>query len=124
MVRTGSGVYLRSPTGVLANLVVRAGLPGVTLLLVWWLARWRVVIAREGLQRAYRARIGERERIARDLHDTLLQSMQALVLLVDAARGRLERGDGEAAKAGLSRAICEANAGLVESRDRIRDLRQ
>ncbi|QNH21294.1 two-component system sensor protein [Xanthomonas sp. GW] len=96
----------------------------VTLLLVWWLVRWRVAIAREGLQRAYRARIGERERIARDLHDTLLQSMQALVFLVDAARGRLERGDGEAAKTGLSRAIREANAGLVESRDRIRDLRQ
>lgn len=96
----------------------------VTLLLVWWLVRWRVAIARAGLQRVYRARIVERERIARDLHDTLLQSMQALLYLVDAARGRLERGDGEAATAGLSRAVREANAGLVESRDRIRDLRQ
>jgi len=95
-----------------------------TLLLVWWLVRWRVAIARAGLQRAYRARIGERERIARDLHDTLLQSMQALLFLVDAARGRLERGDDEAAKAGLARAVREANAGLVESRDRIRELRQ
>ena len=46
------------------------------------------------------------------------------MFLVDAARGRLERGDGEAAKAGLSRAVREANAGLVESRDRIRELRQ
>ncbi|HYG07066.1 MAG TPA: two-component regulator propeller domain-containing protein [Stenotrophomonas sp.] len=96
----------------------------VALLLVWWLVRWRVAIARAGLQRVYRARIVERERIARDLHDTLLQSMQALVFLVDAARGRLERGDGEAAKAGLSRAVRKANAGLVQGRDRIGELRQ
>ena len=94
------------------------------LLLVWWLVRWRVSAARAGMQRAYRARIGERERIARDLHDTLLQSIQGLVFLVDAALGRLERGDADAAKAGLSRAVLEANAGLVEGRDRIRELRQ
>lgn len=98
------------------------GLAG--LLLVWWLVRWRVAVARAGMQRVYRARVVERERIARDLHDTLLQSMQALVFLVDAARGRLERGDGEAAKAGLSRAVREANAGLVEGRERIRELRR
>jgi len=94
------------------------------LLLVWALVRWRVAIVRAGLQRVYRARIVERERIARDLHDTLLQSMQALTYQVDAARGRLERGDDEAAKAGLSQAVRQANAGLVESRDRIRELRQ
>jgi len=94
------------------------------LLLVWALVRWRVAVARAGMQRVYRARIVERERIARDLHDTLLQSMQALVFLVDAARGRLERGDDEAARAGLSRAVREANAGLVEGRDRIRELRR
>jgi len=95
-----------------------------TLLLVWWLVRWRVAIARAGLQRVYHARIVERERIARDLHDTLLQSTQALLFRVDAARGRLDRGEEEAAKAGLSRAVLEANAGLVEGRDRIRALRQ
>lgn len=100
------------------------GCLGLMALLVWWLVHWRVASARAGLQRAYRARIGERERIARDLHDTLLQSMQALVFLVDAARARLDRGEGEAAKAGLARAVGEANAGLVEGRDRIRDLRQ
>lgn len=92
--------------------------------LVWWLVRWRVAIARAGMQRVYRARIGERERIARDLHDTLLQSMQGLVFLVEAARGRLECGDGEAAGAGLSRVVQEANAGLVEGRERIRELRR
>jgi signal transduction histidine kinase len=43
---------------------------------------------------------------------------------VEAARGRLERGDGEAAGAGLSRAVQEANAGLVEGRERIRELRR
>ncbi len=92
--------------------------------LVWMLIRWRVAAARAGLQRVYRARIMERERIARDLHDTLLQSMQALMFMVEAARARLERGEDEAAKAGLSRVVTQANAGLVEGRDRIRELRQ
>lgn len=92
--------------------------------LVWALVRWRVAAARAGLRRVYRARIVERERIARDLHDTLLQSMQALTFMVEAARARLERGEDEAAKAGLSRVVTEANAGLVEGRDRIRELRQ
>ncbi|WP_177191173.1 two-component regulator propeller domain-containing protein [Luteibacter sp. UNC138MFCol5.1] len=102
------------------------GLTGllVALLLVWWLVRWRVQIARAGLQRTYRARVVERERIARDLHDTLLQSTQALLYLVDAAKARLEKGEGQAATDSLSRAIREGNAGLAESRDRIRDLRR
>jgi len=91
---------------------------------IWALVRWRVAAARAGLQRVYRARFVERERIARDLHDTLLQSMQALMFMVEAARARLEKGEGEAAKAALSRVVTEANAGLVEGRDRIRELRQ
>ncbi|HEY0334056.1 MAG TPA: two-component regulator propeller domain-containing protein [Stenotrophomonas sp.] len=93
------------------------------LVLVWWLVRWRVAIARTRVQRVYRARIGERERIARDLHDTLLQSVQALVFRIQTALGRLEQGDAQAAEQGLSRALQEANEGLTEGRDRIHELR-
>lgn len=39
------------------------------------------------------ARIEERERIARDLHDTLLQSTQGLILLFHAYAGRLPSAD-------------------------------
>lgn len=93
------------------------------LLLVTLLVRWRVAVARARVQRVYRARVGERERIARDLHDTLLQSVQALVLRVQAARTRLARGDSVAAEADLARALDDADASLVEGRDSIRALR-
>lgn len=91
---------------------------------VWLFVRWRVAVARQRVQRVYRARVGERERIARDLHDTLLQSVQALMLRIESARRRLAQGETAAAEAGLVRALEEAESGLVEGRDRIRELRR
>jgi signal transduction histidine kinase len=68
--------------------------------------------------------VGERERIARDLHDTLLQSVQALMLRIESSRRRLASGDAVGAEAGLAHALDEAESGLVEGRDRIRALRR
>lgn len=92
--------------------------------LIWLFVRWRVAVARQRVQRVYRARVGERERIARDLHDTLLQSVQALMLRIESSRRRLALGDTAAADAGLVHALEEAESGLVEGRDRIRALRR
>lgn len=92
--------------------------------LIWVFVRWRVAVARQRVQRVYRARVGERERIARDLHDTLLQSVQALMLRIESARRRLARGETAAAEAGLVLALEEAESGVVEGRDRIRALRR
>ncbi|WNH48955.1 triple tyrosine motif-containing protein [Stenotrophomonas aracearum] len=92
--------------------------------LVWLFVRWRVAVARQRMQRVYRARVGERERIARDLHDTLLQSVQALMLRIESSRRRLASGDTAAAETGLAKALEEAESGLVEGRDRIRELRR
>nr|WP_245357361.1 triple tyrosine motif-containing protein [Stenotrophomonas rhizophila] len=92
--------------------------------LVWLFVRWRVAIARLRVQRLYRARVGERERIARDLHDTLLQSVQALMLRIESSRRRLALGDAAGAEAGLVHALEEAESGLAEGRDRIRALRR
>lgn len=96
----------------------------LTAALAWLFVRWRVAVARQRVQRVYRARVGERERIARDLHDTLLQSVQALMMRVEASRRRLASGDTAAADAGLANALAEAESGLVEGRDRIRELRR
>ncbi len=96
----------------------------VAAALVWLFVRWRVAVARLRVQRVYRARVGERERIARDLHDTLLQSVQALMMRIEASRRRLAQGDTAAADAGLVHALQEAESGLVEGRDRIRALRR
>jgi signal transduction histidine kinase len=66
--------------------------------------------------------VAERERIARDLHDTLLQSFQGSLFEVQAARNLFPRRPGEAMQS-LDEAIRSAEAAIVEGRDAIWDLR-
>jgi signal transduction histidine kinase/ligand-binding sensor domain-containing protein len=63
----------------------------------------------------------ERERIARDLHDTLLQSVHALVLRFQLATDRLPHD--EPARADLEEAIEHADDVIVEGRNRVAELR-
>ena len=66
-------------------------------------------------------RLAERERIARELHDTLLQSVQGLVLRFRAAVIRLPQQ--EPARQALEQALDRADGVLAEGRDRVKDLR-
>ncbi len=63
----------------------------------------------------------ERERIARELHDTLLQSVQGLTLRFQAAADQLPTA--EPAKSALSAALKKADDVIAEAIDRVRDLR-
>jgi len=67
------------------------------------------------------ARLGERERIARDLHDTLLQSVQGLILKFHAIAKRIPTS--EPARQEIEKALDHADQVLVEGRDRVRNLR-
>ncbi|HKR85587.1 MAG TPA: two-component regulator propeller domain-containing protein [Terriglobales bacterium] len=67
-------------------------------------------------------RIHERERIARDLHDTFLQSVQGLMLKFDAIAKQIPRGD--VTRQNLEKALDQADEVLAEGRDRVRDLRE
>ena len=67
-------------------------------------------------------RVGERTRIARELHDTLLQSFQGLMLLFQRARNLLPERPLEAMGA-LEDALARADQALGEGRDAVRDLR-
>jgi len=67
-------------------------------------------------------RVAERTRIARELHDTLLQSFQGAVFQIQAARTMLLRG-ADNAMAVLDEAILAAEGGITEGRAAIRDLR-
>jgi signal transduction histidine kinase len=67
------------------------------------------------------ARLAERERIARDLHDTLLQGMQGLIWRFQAAADRLSPD--EPARQLLEQSLDRADQLLGESRDRVKDLR-
>ena len=67
-------------------------------------------------------RVRERARIARDLHDTLLQSFQGLVLRFQAARYHLPDRPEEASEA-LDSALVSADQALAEGRSAIQELR-
>ena len=66
-------------------------------------------------------RLDERERIARDLHDTLLQSVQGLILKFHAISKQIPN-DSPAYNA-LEKTLDHADEVLAEGRDRIRNLR-
>lgn len=67
------------------------------------------------------ARLAERERIARDLHDTLLQGMQGLIWRFQAAADRIPQN--EPARQLLEQSLDRADKLLGESRDKVKDLR-
>jgi len=66
-------------------------------------------------------RVAERTRIARDLHDTLLQSFQGVLLRFHAVTYKLP--DRSEARADLDRVIEAARAAITEARDAVQGLR-
>ncbi|HEY1755543.1 MAG TPA: two-component regulator propeller domain-containing protein [Bryobacteraceae bacterium] len=90
------------------------------LALLWGLYRYRLhQIAREFNVRL-EERVGERTRIARDLHDTLLQSFQGLMLHLQVVDDLLPQGK---AKVELERTLERADAAIAEGRTAVYDLR-
>jgi signal transduction histidine kinase/ligand-binding sensor domain-containing protein len=67
-------------------------------------------------------RLAERTRIARELHDTLLQSFQGLLLRFQAVSNLLPHRPDEA-KPRLEAAIDQASHAITEGRDAVRELR-
>jgi signal transduction histidine kinase len=64
--------------------------------------------------------LAERTRIARELHDTLLQSFQALMLHFQAVNDQLPPGK---AKEALEKVLDRADQAIIEGRDAIQNLR-
>jgi signal transduction histidine kinase len=74
------------------------------------------------LREKLEARMSERERIARELHDTLLQGVQGLIMKINAAS--LQMREHEPARETLDQALDAAEQVLVEGRDRVASLRE
>ncbi|HET8948307.1 MAG TPA: triple tyrosine motif-containing protein [Candidatus Polarisedimenticolia bacterium] len=66
-------------------------------------------------------RLGERERIARELHDTLLQSVQGLILKFQSVANTLPRD--EPARGAIETTLDHADRVVAEGRQRVLDLR-
>ena len=94
----------------------------VFLALLWAAYQLRARHLHKQFEMTLEARVGERTRIARDLHDTLLQSFHGLVFRFQAARNMLPNRPEEATQA-LDTALIRAEQALDESRHSIQGLR-
>jgi signal transduction histidine kinase/ligand-binding sensor domain-containing protein len=92
------------------------------LALLWAAYRWRVRQLHHQFEMTLDARVSERTRIARELHDTLLQSFHGLLFRFQAARNMLPNRPEEATQA-LDTALIRAEQALDESRHSIQGLR-
>ncbi|WP_420224773.1 sensor histidine kinase [Pigmentiphaga litoralis] len=90
--------------------------------LLWLIYRMKLRRSAGQLRARIEERYAERERIARELHDTLLQGVQGLMLRFQAAADKLPAD--APARVELERALDRADQVLVEGRDRVRDLRR
>jgi signal transduction histidine kinase/ligand-binding sensor domain-containing protein len=84
-----------------------------------YLARLRFVTAQ--MQTRIMDRLGERERIARDLHDTFFQSIQGLFLRFNTGTAQLRQDD--PARVVFTEALKESDRAMLEGRQLLLDLR-
>lgn len=108
-------VFYRHPLFVL-------GAALLVLLMLHLFYRSNMQRAAERLRTRLEERHDERERIARELHDTLLQGVQGLVLHVQAAADSLPID--QPARTRLENALDRADQVIAEGRERVRNLRR
>ncbi len=100
----------------------RACCAAAFLLLLWGGYQFRVQQLHRQFAIGLDARVNERTRIARELHDTLLQTLHGLLFQFQAVRNLLPQRPEEATRS-LDEAIDETEKALAESRDAIQGLR-
>jgi signal transduction histidine kinase len=107
----------------------------------WWYTWWFItlfcILAMAVIFAAYKARmmqvetlynarleerLGERTRVARDLHDTLLQSFQGLIYRLEGVRNLLPEEPGKASEM-LNVILLKSDDAIVEGRETIQSLR-
>jgi signal transduction histidine kinase len=88
---------------------------------IWMLYRLRLRRVSSRLRARLQVRQDERERIARELHDTLLQGVAGLSLKLQSFAEQMPAG--QPARQLMEQALDRADEMLVEGRDRVRNLR-
>lgn len=108
------------PTFVQSRLFVGLCLLSIAALL-WAAYALRLRALTKNMQSRLAERLAERERIAGDLHDTLLQSVQALILRFSVATNAVREPK---MRESLVQTLDRAEDLLIEARDRVSDLRE
>jgi signal transduction histidine kinase len=119
--RTGAALDFEIPPTFVQSVWFVLLCSGLALASLWFLYRLRVAQIAHRIRSRLEERIGERERIARELHDTLLQGVQGLILRFQAVAERIpveEKSRGQ-----LEAALAAADDVVVDARNRVRDLR-
>ena len=93
---------------------------GAFFALLWMLYRYRLYQVAREFNAHLEGRVNERVRVARDLHDTLLQSFQGLMLRLQAVDEMLPPGK---AKQELEETLETGDQTIVEARNAVHDLR-
>lgn len=119
--RTGDTVEIEIPPTLLETWWFRT-LLGLTALAGLWLAvRWRIRAATAAAEARLSERQAERLRIARELHDTLLQGVQGLLIRFQVVANAIPAE--QPAKRMMEDVLDRTEEILIEGRDRVRDLR-
>jgi signal transduction histidine kinase len=119
--RQGASVAIHIPPTFRQSLWFKLLILALLLLTLWACYALRVRQIAGAARLKIAAQIAERERIARDLHDTLLQGFQGLVLRLQAVRNHMISG--EPAGAMMEDALESADDILMEGRERVHMLR-
>lgn len=98
----------------------RAACIVIAALLFYGIYRWRIRQLSRRFGLSLEARVNERMRIARELHDTLLQTFQGLVLRLQTAHQLWPSSDGRRI---LAEGIDQAADAVTEGRDAVQGLR-
>jgi len=104
------------------TILFRTMCAAVLLAIIWAAYRLRVRYLHHEFEMTLEARVDERTRIARDLHDTLLQSFHGLLLRFQTVSHLLPQRPIEA-KEKLDSAIEQAAGAITEGRDAVQGLR-
>jgi signal transduction histidine kinase/ligand-binding sensor domain-containing protein len=95
---------------------------GLVLAVLWAAYQFRMRQMQHAFAMTLEARVGERTRIARELHDTLLQSFHGLLLRFQTVSYLLSERPAEARER-LNSAIDQAAKAITEGRDAVQGLR-
>lgn len=99
-----------------------AALAALVIVLVWATYRYRLRQIARQYDIRLEERVGERTRIARELHDSLLQGFQGLMFRLQAVRDLLPDRAAEAVEE-LDGALERGDEAIAEGREAVRDLR-